>query len=250
MRKEIILYRDTLTGKITDNWGYEYSLPQREEAAQHTPPFRMESGDLSGDLTITGNLTVQQSQWVYLRGPITGSGALINGAITASNLWVRNRTGGENEAMEGMGYLRVDEDILLGGESVKGRLDDFHKVGVLEGELGRLEKKLSRVEYEVGELNMRKGNDGGMEEVKNRLYALGNRISFLEQGMDAVKKNKGDEGMDSLMGEFKRLEEVVMRRLAEVEDSGESKPKVEGDVMSMMHQLRDDVNIIMGMLHK
>jgi hypothetical protein len=248
MKREIVLYRDTTTGRITDNWGYEYGIPQREVAAQHNPPFRMESGDLIGDMTITGNLTVQQSQWVYLRGPITGSGALINGAITASNLWVRSTTGEAGHPMEGMGLLRIDEDILLGGESLKEKLGEFERVGVLETEFQRLENKLMRVESEVGELRG-KGDDRGLMEVKTRLEAFGKRIEFLEKSIGEVNRNWREiEELEGLRTEFHSLQKEVSRRMSELEDIKEVGGS--SDIEKVVHQLRDDVNIIMSILHK
>jgi hypothetical protein len=62
----------------------------REGEVEESQPFRgCGSLDLEGNLTITGNLTVQQSQWVYLRGPITSSRILVNGPITASSLYIK-----------------------------------------------------------------------------------------------------------------------------------------------------------------
>ena len=53
-------------------------------------PYRANGSlDIGGGVTITGNLTVQQSDWVYLRGPITSSRVLVNGPLTASGVWVR-----------------------------------------------------------------------------------------------------------------------------------------------------------------
>ena len=57
------------------------------------PPLHPYKGcgslDLEGDVTITGNLTVQQSKWVYLKGPITSSNILVNGPITASAICIK-----------------------------------------------------------------------------------------------------------------------------------------------------------------
>jgi hypothetical protein len=58
-----------------------------------TPPSQPYKGcgslDLEGNVTITGNLTVQQSEWVYLKGPITSSNILVNGPITASAICIK-----------------------------------------------------------------------------------------------------------------------------------------------------------------
>ena len=81
--KEIRLYRND-AGEIVDSEGNSYLLAQKPEAAINNPQWITEGGlDISGSVTITGNLVVQQSEWVYLRGPITGSGARINGPIIA-----------------------------------------------------------------------------------------------------------------------------------------------------------------------
>lgn len=83
--KEIRLYRND-AGEIVDSEGHSYLLAQKPEAAINNPQWITEGGlDISGSVTITGNLIVQQSDWVYLRGPITGSAALINGPIIAQS---------------------------------------------------------------------------------------------------------------------------------------------------------------------
>ena len=83
--KEIRLYRND-AGEIVDSEGHSYLLAQKPEAAINNPQWITEGGlDISGSVTITGNLVVQQSEWVYLRGPITGSGARINGPIIAQS---------------------------------------------------------------------------------------------------------------------------------------------------------------------
>ncbi len=83
--KEIRLYRND-AGEIVDSEGHSYLLAQKPEAAINNPQWITEGGlDISGSVTITGNLIVQQSEWVYLRGPITGSAARINGPIIAQS---------------------------------------------------------------------------------------------------------------------------------------------------------------------
>ena len=83
--KEIRLYRND-AGEIVDSEGHSYLLAHKPEAAINNPQWITEGGlDISGSVTITGNLVVQQSNWVYLRGPITGSAARINGPITAQS---------------------------------------------------------------------------------------------------------------------------------------------------------------------
>lgn len=83
--KELKLYQ-TPNGTYTDGEGRVYWIPSKEEFAPHTKLWRSEGGlDISGSVTITGNLVVQQSELVYLRGPITGSAARINGPIIAKS---------------------------------------------------------------------------------------------------------------------------------------------------------------------
>lgn len=83
--KEIRLYRND-AGEIVDSEGHSYLLAHKLEAAINNSQWITEGGlDISGSVTITGNLVVQQSQWVYLRGPITGSALRINGPITAQS---------------------------------------------------------------------------------------------------------------------------------------------------------------------
>lgn len=83
--KKIQLYRKP-NGEIVDESGMTYLLPQKLEDAIANPQWITEGGlDISGSVTITGNLVVQQSEWVYLRGPITGSAARINGPIIAQS---------------------------------------------------------------------------------------------------------------------------------------------------------------------
>ncbi len=137
MKRKIELWRDDVTGEISDGVGMLYSLPQIEEGSVAKRMYKVGSLDSFGDVTITGNLTVQQSQWVYLRGPITSSGILINGSATASNLWIRDRRGDATERENGFGNLIVDTDIVLGGLSLKEALD---RIKVLESEIQRLKR--------------------------------------------------------------------------------------------------------------
>lgn len=108
---------ETEDGKIVDGYGMEYNLPRKAWNSPQNPQYPAKGLDIDGSVTVTGNLTVQQSDWVYLRGPITGSGAVINGAITASTLWVRNTAGHGMGEMEGMGWIKVDDDIEVRGVS-------------------------------------------------------------------------------------------------------------------------------------
>ena len=83
--KELKLYKNP-NGTYTDGEGRVYWIPSKEEFAPQTRDWKSEGGlDISGSVTITGNLVVQQSDSVYLRGPITGSAARINGPIIAQS---------------------------------------------------------------------------------------------------------------------------------------------------------------------
>jgi len=84
--KELRLYKNP-DGNYTDGEGRVYWIPSKEEFAPNTKDWRSEGGlDISGSVTITGNLVVQQSNHVYLKGPITGSAARINGPIIAKSV--------------------------------------------------------------------------------------------------------------------------------------------------------------------
>jgi hypothetical protein len=77
--------------------------------------------DLVGDLTITGDLIVQQSSHVYLRGPITSSRILVNGPITASAIFIKP------EGEEGREYVITDSNEV---EILRERLDKLEKAFV------------------------------------------------------------------------------------------------------------------------
>jgi hypothetical protein len=74
--------------------------------------------DLVGDLTITGDLIVQQSSHVYLRGPITSSRILVNGPITASAIFIKP------EGEEGREYVITDSNELA---ILKERFDNLER---------------------------------------------------------------------------------------------------------------------------
>jgi hypothetical protein len=74
--------------------------------------------DLVGDLTITGDLIVQQSSHVYLRGPITSSRILVNGPITASAIFIKPEGG------EGREYVITDSNELA---ILKERFDNLER---------------------------------------------------------------------------------------------------------------------------
>ena len=111
--KEIRLYRND-AGEIVDSEGHSYLLAQKPEAAINNPQWITEGGlDISGSVTITGNLIVQQSEWVYLRGPITGSAARINGPITAQSVHI-----GETDILHKIEELETKIKELENGRRV------------------------------------------------------------------------------------------------------------------------------------
>jgi hypothetical protein len=129
--KKIQLYR-TEGGEIVDDMGMKYSLPQKEEGAINNSLYRSNGLDIDGDVTVTGNLTVQQSQWVYLRGPITGSGAVINGPITASNLLIRGSIG-DGQTDVNWGNVEIEGEMVVNG------------VNLLDT-ISRLEERIQKLE--------------------------------------------------------------------------------------------------------
>ena len=129
--KELRLYKNP-DGSLTDGEGNLYWIPQKEEYATKTRDWRQEGGlDISGSVTITGNLVVQQSDWVYLRGPITGSAALINGPITGSNLLIRKGRG-FGETNEEWGRVEVEGQLVVEGVNL------LNKIRELEWKLNHL----------------------------------------------------------------------------------------------------------------
>ncbi len=149
MKRKIELWRDDETGKITDEWGMEYSIPQLEEASVNSRLFKVGSLDSVGDWTLTGNLTVQSSQWVYLRGPITSSRGLFNGPLTASSLWIRDRSGDASSPQESYGSVRIDGDIEVGGVSLKGQMEKINGLDAVLSKCNRLEEEIVRLKREV-----------------------------------------------------------------------------------------------------
>lgn len=138
MKRKIELWRDTTTGEITDEWGMCYSLPEIEAGSVMKRMFKVGSLDSLGDWTLTGNLTVQSSEWVYLRGPITSSRALINGPLTASSLWIRDRSGDATSPQESYGSVRIDGDIEVSGKSIN----------ELVAEVKELKERIKKLENE------------------------------------------------------------------------------------------------------
>ena len=94
----------------------------RETPSNEDAPYRANGSlDIGGSVTITGNLTVQQSDWVYLRGPITSSRILVNGPVTASGVWVRGdiHIGENRELLDTNPYQTI--------QSLEQRLDRLEK---------------------------------------------------------------------------------------------------------------------------
>lgn len=129
--KELKLYPNA-DGTYTDGEGKVYWIPQKEDLAIADTPYRVSASlDMVGDITLTGNLTVQQSDWVYLRGPITGSAALINGPITGSNLLIR-KSRGFGETNEEWGRVEVEGQLVVEGVNL------LNKIRELEWKLNHL----------------------------------------------------------------------------------------------------------------
>jgi hypothetical protein len=207
--RELKLFADA-NGKVVDTTGMEYFLPSKAERAEHNTLFQTDKGlDIENNVTITGNLTVQQSDWVYLRGPITSSRILINGSMTGSNLWIRDRSGEADHPMEGMGYGIFDSDVIVGGESVK---ESIERINVVENQFGSL-------------------RDG----VINANRSLRD-VEWLMKKMEDLDRDKG--------GKDRVLETTAIRnRMDRIE--GEI-----GELSRMVREIKGDVDIIMGILHK
>lgn len=193
MMRELKLWRDEETGLISDSRGMIYFMPRKAEGAEMNPQYMIEGGlDMSGSMTLTGNLTVQQSQFVYLRGPITSSGILINGMMTGSGLWIRDRSGGAEHPMEGMGYGIFDRDVFIGGESVKGSID---KIQWFEKSIGRIDDLVRDVkDVDVRMDNLREewndtNNNLQLKALKGRIDRLEDE---LEEAIRLIKEVKGD----------------------------------------------------------
>jgi hypothetical protein len=197
--KELKLYTNS-KGQVVDTFGMQYFLPKKGEGVEDIHPFQIDGGlDMSKDVTITGNLTVQQSDWVYLRGPITSSRILINGSMTGSNLWIRDRSGGAEHPMEGMGYGIFDSDIIVGGESVKESIERINEYDIQFGNIkagvDKANRTLRDVEWlmkKVEDLDRDKGgNDRVLETtaIRNRMDRLEEEIGELSR---MVREIKGD----------------------------------------------------------
>ena len=136
--------------KVTDQMGMDYFLPEKESLATEGKPYRVSASlDMVGDITLTGNLTVQQSQHIYLRGPITSSAILSNGPLTASSLWIRDRSGDATTPQEDCGSVRVDGDIQLGGVSLRGQMEKINGLDIILGKCIQLEEEIGRLKREV-----------------------------------------------------------------------------------------------------
>ena len=158
MKRKLELWRDTETGKITDEWGMEYSIPQLEEASVNSRLFKVGSLDSVGNWTLTGNLTVQSSEWVYLRGPITSSRGLFNGPLTASSLWIRDRSGDASTPQESYGSVRIDGDIEVGGTSLRGQMEKINGLDLILGKVNGLEEEIIVLRREIEKLKTNERN--------------------------------------------------------------------------------------------
>jgi hypothetical protein len=118
--------------------GMEAFLPQKEIHSHPNQPYRVSGSlDMVGDITLTGNLIVQQSQWVYLRGPITSSHALINGPVTASSLLIRG-VRGNGERGEGWGKAEIEGELVVSGIHLSEKITELeNRIKSLENEINR-----------------------------------------------------------------------------------------------------------------
>jgi hypothetical protein len=203
--RELKLFADA-NGKVVDTTGMEYFIPSKAEGAEHNRLFQTDKGlDIENNVTITGNLTVQQSDWVYLRGPITSSRILINGSMTGSNLWIRDRSGEAGHPMEGMGYGIFDSDVIVGGESVKESIERINgfdiQFGNIKDGVDRANRTLRDVEWLMKKVEDLDRDKGGKDRVLETT-AIRNRMDRLEEEMGElnrmVKEIKGD--LDIIMG--------------------------------------------------
>lgn len=116
---------------MDEDW--KYFIPKKEWGAREDSPYKISGSlDMVGDITLTGNLIVQQSQWVYLRGPITSSHALINGPVTASSLLVRG-VRGNGESGSGWGKAEIEGEMVVNGVNL------LDKITQLEERIQKLE---------------------------------------------------------------------------------------------------------------
>jgi hypothetical protein len=108
--------------------GMKAFIPQKEEGAFDSSPYRITASlDMVGDITLTGNLIVQQSQWVYLRGPVTSSAALINGDITASSLLIRKSRGNGGETNPSFGRAEIEGELVIGGIEMMKKIEELEE---------------------------------------------------------------------------------------------------------------------------
>jgi hypothetical protein len=125
---------------IEDN-DWKYFVPKKEWGAIEESPYKISGSlDMVGDITLTGNLIVQQSQWVYLRGPITSSHALINGPVTASSLLVRG-VRGNGEGGDGWGKAEIEGEMVVNGVNLLDKISQLEeRIKSLENEINRRSK--------------------------------------------------------------------------------------------------------------
>ena len=183
MKRKLEFWIDEGSGLISDKSGSLFFLPQKAEAADGNPQYIVEGGlDMSGSITLTGNLTVQQSDWVYLRGPVTSSRILINGPMTGSNLWIRDRSGEAGHPMEGMGYGIFDRDVFIGEESVKESMDKTRNFEAVTQNFQKMRGEVEWVMKKIEDMDRDKG--GGDRDIQ--LQALRGRIDRIESELNEV----------------------------------------------------------------
>lgn len=108
--------------------GEEAFIPVKRVGANGGQPYLISGSlDMFGDITLTGNLIVQQSQHVYLRGPITSSEALINGGITASNLLIRKSRGNGDETQPHFGKAEIEGELVANGINLTQKIEELEE---------------------------------------------------------------------------------------------------------------------------
>jgi hypothetical protein len=210
MKRELKLFWDTEDGMITDGKGNQFDFPYMAEAAQVEKQFHTKGRDIVGDVTITGNLTVQESSHVYLKGPITGSGLLANGWVTASEVYIRNNNRGD-------GGLRMEGELTLIGDGrgnetilVRDSLQRVHELRDVPQRLSGLSQRMAQTEGNVDRL-MTQVAQNNVGDVKREVGLLKSEINHLREKLNRF-------GVEELEKELKGL--------------------------------RDDLNILMSIIHK
>jgi archaellum component FlaC len=210
MKRELKLFWDDETGDISDNRGNRFDLAHISEAAQIEKQFHTKGRDVDGSVTITGNLTVQDSEWVYLRGPITGSGLLANGWVTASEVYIRKNDKGD-------GSLRLEGDLTLMGDGLH---TDTMEVREILSTAQRL------------------------KEIPQKIEGMGSKVSHIENRLAVITKKVNEMNVEELSDGIRDLRSELESIRTRLTRFGV------GDLERELKGIRDDLNIIMSILHR